>query len=323
MAPLDGAIYANLMNVSLLGDQQSLGSVLDATLVPSGSGCADSSSTISPCRARVWLQATGSNVSLDGSSELDTTGFHLLAGTDGVVGDLFHLGVEAGAGQINATTPLGGNGQVRNVHAGVYAFVDTGPMVVSATVDALHSLYRVNRATGVGLASASPTGNTLSAGLQAAWPTALADRWWVTPKLGVLYEHQTMDGFHEGIATTNPLAASYAVTGLRNSTTSSQPYAALDFSRTIHTERVTYVPQLDLGYRYQARGPEFSNQVVAQDGTPFTLPGATTGRDVVGDVRARLTAKMDGSWDVYLSYYGLFASHLHDNALSVGVRKRI
>ena len=328
MAPLDGAIYANLMRVANLSDQGTLGSVLDVALSAAEPSCAAdagasrSSLTSSPCRAKVWLQATGSNVSL-GSPSMDSTGFHLLAGTDASLGDGFHLGAEAGAAQINATTPVGGNGQIRNVHEGLYAFLDTGPMVLSATLDAAQNRYRVNRATGVGLAHADPHGNTLSAGLQAAFPTALSGSLWLTPKFGVLYEHQTLGHFNEQITSSNPLAPAYAVTGLRDTTSSLQPYAGVDFTDTIRAGQVTYVPQLDLGFRYQSRNhTENSTQLIAQDGTQFAVPGSAMGRSVMGDVNARITAKMDGSWDVYLSYDGLFASHLHDNALSVGFTKR-
>ena len=330
MAPLDGALYANLLRVVALGDQRTLGNVLDTALNPFGPSCTDGARTTdataaaSPCEAKVWLQATGSNVSLNDSPDLDTTGFHLLAGTDGVLGDVVHVGVEAGAGQIHASAAVAGRGrirdQVRSVHAGFYAFADAGPWVISATVDAMHSNFRVHRNTGIGLASAAPGGRTLSGGLQAAWPIAFSGGQ-LTPKLGVLYQHQTLDGFSERVASTSPLAPAYAVTGTQSTATSLQPYAALVFASTFRAHSVTYVPQLELGYRYDARGNTPTVQVTALDGTSFALPGTAVGRGV-GEIGAKVTAELDGSWSLYLDYHGLFASHLHDNALTVGFTKQ-
>ena len=53
----------------------------------------------------------------------------------------------------------------------------------------------------------------------------------------------------------------------------------------------------------------------------FAMPAADTGRGVA-TVGARITAKAGASWSLYLDYRGQFASHLDDNALSVGFVKR-
>ena len=322
MAPFDGAIYVNLMRVIALNGQQTLGNVLDTALAPTEAACATESQATdaASCKAKVWLHVAGSNVSMDGATGLDSSGFHLLAGTEGILGDAVHLGMEVGAGQINANAPIGGHDRIQNVHAGLYAFANAGPLVISTTADAMHSNYQVSRETGIGLASANPGGSMLSGGVQAAWPIALISGQ-LTPKLGVLYQHQTLDGFHEHIASSNLLAPAYAVSGSRNTATSLQPYAALAFTSTISTAHVTYVPQLELGYRYNARGNTASVQVTAQDGTLFALPGTAIGRGM-GEVSTKVTAMMDGSWSVSVDYHGLFASHLHDNVLSVGINKQ-
>ena len=82
-----------------------------------------------------------------------------------------------------------------------------------------------------------------------------------------------------------------------------------------------YVPQFNVGYRYEARsggGPVVN--VLSQDGTAFALKGDALGRGM-STVGARITAHEGASWSLYLDYQGQFASHLNDNALSVGFTK--
>lgn len=313
------------MRATNLDGQQTLDSVLGATLAPSGPECgegAKSTGTASTpsCKTKAWLQYSGSSMSLDGSPSLDATGFNLLGGTEGSINDAFHLGVEAGVGQIDANDSSRGRGRVRHVHAGLYTFANVGPLLLSAVADARHSSYRVSRETGIGVASAQPDGHTASFGLQAAWSWSSSNVR-LTPRLGVLYLHQSLDGFDEHVASSNPLAPAYAVDGTRGTYTTVQPYAAFTLSGTFRSGQVTYVPQLELGYRYDTRGATPATTVMAQDGTSFTLPGTSLGRGI-GNVDARITAKAGQSWSLYLDYRGLFASHLHDNAITFGFNKR-
>jgi fibronectin-binding autotransporter adhesin len=322
VAPHDGALYGNLLRTAALENRQSLASVLDAALSPPSSLCDEAahaharSASPSSCRRGLWLQYTGASVRIDGADGLRSSGFHLLGGTDGALGDVFHLGVEAGVDQLDVTDPRDGRGRMQDAHAGLYAFADVGPLVLSATADGMRGSHRMNRDTGIGQADAEPDSRTLSGGLQAAWPVGLAHGW-LTPKLGVLYQRQTLDGFHEHLASSNPLAPAYAVTGARSRTTSLQPYAALAFTGAFDTRHVRYVPQLELGYYYDSRGDTPAVHATAQDGTPFVVPAAAVGRGF-GSVKASITAAAGPSWNLHLDYRGLFASHLHDNALTIG-----
>ncbi len=323
VAPLDGALYANLQQAVSLGGQQALTRVLDAALGPDcGEGEQVQAAHLAQqvCKPGLWMQFTGSSLHLDGSNGVNTSGFSLLGGADVAVNDFAHLGVEAGVGRINANDPLGGYGHADNVHAGVYAFALAGPVVLSATADAMHSSYSVDRSTGIGHAVAHPDGQTLSAGLQAAWPMQLA-QYQLAPKLGVLYQHQALDSFRESLVSSNPLAPAFAVQGAHSTYNSLQPYAGVFFSRAFHVGQVTYIPSLELGYRYNTRSAVRSVPLTAQDGTLFAMPGAAFGRGL-GTVRARITAQQGESWSLYVAYQGLFANHLHDNALSFGFTKR-
>jgi uncharacterized protein with beta-barrel porin domain len=266
------------------------------------------------------VQYTGANLSLDGTPGLDATGFSLLGGAEGRLNDVLHLGAEAGVDQTNANDSLAGRGRVQSAHAGLYAFADAGPLVLSAAADARHSRYRVNRQTGVGVANAGPGGHTTSIGLQAAWPWSKGGMQ-LMPRLGVLYLHQSLESFDEHLASSNPLAPAYAVSGTRSTYTTMQPYAALTLSGTFRAGAVTYLPQLELGYRYDTRGDTPAVAVTTRDGTPFALPGASLGRGMAS-VGARITARAGHSWSLYLDYQGLFASHLHDNALTFGFNKQ-
>jgi len=313
------------MRAANLDAQQTLDSVLGATLAPSGPECGDGTqatdaASTPPCKPTAWLQYSGSNVSLGGSPGLDATGFNLLGGTEGTINDAFHLGIEAGVGQIDANDSSRGRGRVRHVHAGLYTFANVGPLRLSAVADARHSRYRVSRETGIGVASARPDGHAASFGLQAAWSWS-SDGVRLTPRLGVLYLHQSLGDFDEHMASSNPLAPAYAVDGVRSTYTTVQPYAAFTLSGTLRSGQVTYVPQLELGYRYDTRGATPATAVMAQDGTSFTLPGTSLGRGI-GNVGARITARAGQSWSLYLDYQGLFASHLHDNAVTFGFNKR-
>lgn len=324
MAPPNAASYANLMRSVAIGNQQRLAEVLDAGVTSSDSACAADSqagnTTAGTCAGRVWAKVSGSSLSLGGPQGLDSNAYGLLVGADGTLGDAFHLGVEAGAGQIRTENEPGQNSRVNNVHAGVYAFAKLNPWVVSATLDFLHSSYHAYRETGIGLAGANPDGRTLSAGLQVAWPITVAQGS-LTPKVGMLYQHQQLGNFNEDVASGNPLASAFGVDGLRSTATSLQPYAAVAYAGSIQAGTVTWVPKVELGYRYQLHGDTPAVNLTAQDGTTFLIPGTDVGRSM-GTVDARVTALLGGSWSVYVGYQGLFANHLHLNSLTAGFSKR-
>ncbi|GFZ90061.1 autotransporter-associated beta strand repeat-containing protein [Dyella caseinilytica] len=325
--PLDSSLYGNLMRSADLAGQQDMGSVLDVALLSRDTQCgADHAPTMQNVSAScgnggAWAQYTGSNISLGGADGSNNTTFGLLGGADYAVGDIVHVGLQAGVGQINGNDKLGGNGRVDNVHGGVYAYADAGPVVLSAVVDAMHSDYHFNRASGIGTATSTPGGNMQSAALQAAWPLQL-DSWQLTPKVGALYQRQTLDGFSETLNSTNPDAASFPVDGTRSRYTSLQPYAIMAIEHSFVAGGVTYVPEVSLGYRYDTHNAATPVvQVTAQDGTVFDLPGTTQARGM-GTASARITAEAGASWSLYADYQGFFGSRLHDNALSVGFTKR-
>ncbi|UPG96766.1 autotransporter domain-containing protein [Luteibacter aegosomatissinici] len=325
VAPLDSGLYANLMHAANLAGQQSMNTVLGATLRPAEASCgngdaARGSNIATSCGHGLWAQYTGGSNELTGENGLRSTTFGLQAGGDVAAGDVMHIGLEGGIDRINANDRHGGNGHVDNVHGGVYAFANAGPIVLSGLIDQSHASYRFNRQTGTGQATSSPDGSTTAAAIQAAWPIAAA-QWQVTPAVGALYQHQRLDGFHDTVVSTSPLAASFALQGTRSTYTTMQPYVALAFSRAFTAGGVTYVPQFDVGYRYDTRdgnGPTVN--ALSQDGTAFALPGDTTGRGMT-TVGARITAQAGASWNMYLDYQGQFSSHLNANALSVGFTK--
>ncbi|GLQ47938.1 hypothetical protein GCM10007862_29890 [Dyella lipolytica] len=323
--PLDGNLYGNLMRSTNVAGQQDLGSVLDVALTPSGTQCnADHASSMqnvtASCGTGAWAQYTGSNISLNGTSGSNSTTFGLLGGADYALGDVLHAGVEAGVGQVNGNDTIGGNGRVDSVHGGLYAYANAGPVVLSATIDDMHSEYHFNRATGIGTATSTPDGTMQSAAVQAAWPFQLS-QWQLTPKVGAIYQRQTLDGFSETLYSTNPNASSFPVDGARSRYTTLQPYADMAIEHSFVAQGVTYVPQVSLGYRYDTHNNATPIvQVTAQDGTVFDLPGATQGRGM-GTASARITAEAGASWSLYADYQGFFGSRLHDNALSVGFTK--
>ncbi len=311
-----------------IAGQQTLSTVLNSPLVNVNASCADGApaataqnSLPQACQTRVWAQALGSNQSIGGSDGINSTSFGLLGGADRAVGESnAHLGIEAGVQRINGNDSLGGFGHTDSAHVGLYGFADVGPLVLSGTADFTHSNYRVNRPTGIGSAVADPDGNTGAAALQAAWPLQ-AGQWQITPKLGVLYQHQKLDGFDESVISTNPLAPAFAIDGTRSTYSTVQPYAAVALSSAFQIHDITYVPSFDLGYRYDTRGSTPTVTAAAQDGTLFAMPGAVVGRGMT-TVGARITAQASDSWSVFLNYQGLFADHLHDNAVTFGFTKR-
>jgi len=324
--PLDGSLFGSVMrNVNLAG-QQDMGSVLDVALMSRDTPCsADHAPSMqnvtTSCDNSAWAQYTGSSISLGGPDGSNSTAFGLLGGADYAVGDVVHLGLQAGVGQVNGNDKLGGGGRVDNAHGGVYAYTDAGPMVLSAVIDAMHSDYHFNRASGIGTATATPSGNMLSTALQVAWPLQ-ATQWQFTPKVGALYQRQTLAGFNETLNSTNPEAASFPVDEMRSRYTTLQPYALMAIEHSFVADGVTYVPEVSLGYRYDTHNAATPVvQVIAQDGTTFDLPGATQGRGLA-TANARMTAKAGASWSLYMDYQGFFGSRLRDNALSFGFTKR-
>lgn len=327
MAPLDGALYANLVRAVSEGGQQTLATVLDASLLPSDCSASVAPSTpngtptqnITACQPGVWVQATGDSLQIDGTPGLHSTAFGLLGGFDAPIGDAFHAGIEAGVNQLNGNDAWGGRGTVNSGHAGLYTFGDAGPLVLSATLDGGHANDLVDRQTGVGHASSHLDGNTYAGGVQVAWPVQ-ADTWSVVPKAGVLYQHQSMDGFAETISGTSPLAPAYAINGARSTYITLQPYTGVNFTRAFQSGEMTYVPSLEAGYRYDTRSSVPNIIATAQDGTMFVLPGNAMGRGLT-TAGARITAQAH-SWQVFLDYSGAFASGLRDNALTFGFSKQ-
>ncbi|RDS81737.1 hypothetical protein DWU98_11000 [Dyella monticola] len=323
--PLDSSLFGNLMRSVDLASQQDLGSVLDVALMSRdtscGAGRAPSMQNVaSACGGGAWAQYTGSNISLGGSDGSNSTSFGLLGGADYAVGDAVHVGLQAGVGQVNGNDKLGGNGRVDDVHGGIYAYANAGPIVLSAVLDAMHSDYHFNRTTGVGTATSTPGGNMQSAAFQAAWPLQLT-QWQLTPKVGALYQRQTLDGFSETLNSTTFTASNFPVDGTRSRYTALQPYAVMAIEHSFVAHGITYVPEVSLGYRYDTHDAATPIvQVTAQDGTTFDLPGSAQGRGL-GTASARITAQAGASWSVYADYQGFFGSRVHDNALSFGFTK--
>jgi uncharacterized protein with beta-barrel porin domain len=326
VAPNDGSVYANLMRSEALVGQQSLTTVMDATLRSPETTCGSSDATHtnavnSSCNSGLWVQYSGSSNALTGSNGMNSSVFGLQGGWDQAVADTAHLGVEAGFDRINASDHDGGNGSTDDVHGGLYAFGNAGPLVLSGLVDETHSNYRINRQTGVGHSDANPGGETTAAAVQAAWPLTAA-QWQIAPAVGALYQHQALDAFGESVASISPLASAFAVGGAHTTYTTMQPYAQVSFTRSFVAQGVTYVPQFNVGYRYDTRsGNTPVVQETTQDGTVFGMPADTLGRGMA-TVGARITAKAGASWSLYLDYQGQFANHVSDNALSVGFTKQ-
>jgi autotransporter-associated beta strand protein len=324
--PHDGDVYANLMRAVDLVGQQSLVTVLGATLRPADTACgttnqAHTNTVTSSCNSDLWMQYSGGGDSLSGSNGLNSTMFGLQGGWDHAVADVAHVGVEAGYDRINGNDSRGGNGTIDNVHGGLYVFGDAGPVVLSGMVDEAHSSYRVYRATGIGHGIADPDGNTTEAALQAAWPLTAA-QWQITPAVGALYQHQNLDAFGETVPSANPLASAFAVNGAHTTYNTMQPYAQISFTHAFVAQGVSYVPQFDVGYRYDTRsGNTPVVQETSQDGTVFAMPADNLGRGMA-TAGARITAQAGASWSLYLDYQGQFANHLSDNALSVGFTKQ-
>jgi uncharacterized protein with beta-barrel porin domain len=306
--------------------QQAMTTVLGATLRPAEANCGSNdgathtNTVTSSCNNGVWAQYSGSSNELTGSNGLNSTTFGLQAGGDMTLGELVHVGLEAGVDRINGNDRNGGNGHIDNVHGGVYAFANAGPVVLSGMVDEAHGSYSLSRQSGLGEAVSSPDGDTTSAALQVAWPMAVS-QWQLTPAVGALYQHQRLDSFSDTVISGNPLASAFALEGARTTYSTMQPYANVSFTRPFTAGGISYIPQFDVGYRYDTRngnGPIVN--VTSQDGTPFALRGDAMGRGMT-TVGARITAQEGASWSLYLDYQGQFASHLNDNALSVGFTK--
>lgn len=323
--PLDGSLFGNLMRDVNLAGQQDMDAVLDVALMSRDAQCAGHAPIMQNAPAScgsggAWAQYTGSNISLDGYNGSNSTTFGLLGGADYAVGDIVHLGLQAGLGQANSNDKQGGNGRVDNVHGGIYAYANAGPVVLSAVLDTMHSDYHFNRASGIGTAISTPSGDMQSAALQAAWPLQFA-QWQFTPKVGALYQRQTLDSFSETLTSTNPIASSFPVDGARSRYNALQPYAIMAIEHSFVAQGVTYVPEMSLGYRYNTHNAATPVvQVTTQDGTVFDLPGATQARGM-GMASARITAEAGASWSLYAEYQGLFGSGLHDNSVSFGFTK--
>jgi hypothetical protein len=81
----------------------------------------------------------------------------------------------------------------------------------------------------------------------------LVAQWQVTPAVGVLYQHQYLDGFNKTVTSTNPLASAFALQGMHSTYTTMQPYAVVSFMRPFAVGSINYVPQFEVGYRYDTR----------------------------------------------------------------------
>ncbi|MFC4525098.1 autotransporter-associated beta strand repeat-containing protein [Dyella halodurans] len=304
VAPQGGALFANAQRLAVRDGQGDMSDVLNA----SGRG-----------GHGVWAVVTGGNTSLPGANRMDSTGFGINAGFDVAAGDVASVGVEGGVQRTNATDAMGGKARVDGLHAGVYGFANVGPVVLSGLADAWNGHYDFTRQTGVGGAVARPDGQAYNAALQAAWPIHAGGAQ-ITPKVGVMYQNQRMDGFSETVVSSSQLASAYGVSSADSRENQLNAFAGLSFVRAFKAGGIDYVPSIDVGYQYAMRSTASSITVATGDGTVFPLAANELGRGLT-TVGASITAKEGATWDVSLGYQGAFASGMHDNAFSVGFTK--
>lgn len=311
MAPSDGSIYANRLQLVNLATQRDMHTVLDAALDHRDCGSGEQ------CRYRTWAQTTGSGAKLTGADGADASRFGLLGGVDRLVGDTEpRLGVEAGASRLNTHDGAGGYGHTDDAHVGLYGMAPAGPLELSGAMSFQRARHYLSRLTGVGNALADVDSRASTVGVQLAWPW-LAAHWHFAPTMGVLYQHHAMEDVHETVVSTRPLADSFGLDGHHETFDTLQAYGSVSLGREFQHRQVTYVPRFALGYRRNVRGGAPAVVMNARDGTAFALRGAQVGRNMA-TVDVGLAVSGGKSWSMSLAYRGLFASGLRDNAASFG-----
>jgi hypothetical protein len=246
------------------------------------------------CGAGGWVEAAGSAVNQPGSYNAQSAGF--LAGVGRVVDDAgTSLGLAVGYDATALRDAQGGTANVETIRLGVYGAQQLGRLVLSGDVMGGFISTGIDRASGVGAASARPGGSVISGAAQIAMPLRHAG-FRLLPSAGVSVAQVSLGRFSESAQ-----QAAFALSGAAGSASSVTPYLRLAVSRSyVSAARVVWTPQLGLGVDYEAGDPGRGLSVIAADGSRYV---ASTRRadPLAGEVMAGLSARR-GNVSLVLGY---------------------
>ena len=290
--------------------------LLGRTLPDGGGNTFYNSASAGSPGVRGWIQADGGTLSIDQSARNP----HGTADTAGLQGG---FDVTAGTARIGLALAYdyqwlhdrdGGKARENGVQVSLYGSQSLGPIGLSAVISYAHGSDLVNRATGIGQASATRSLNEYSGAVQLSAPfrSGGVD---VTPAAGVYVSDLTSNAFSETFAP----SAVFAVNGSAKGFTSVSPFINVGFSHAfVSSNGMTITPDVLVGYRYDAGAPGQDQTLVASDGTVFAGNRVGLSRST-GILGGSLTAT-EGGWTALIKYRADIASGWLDQSVNVGAR---
>jgi hypothetical protein len=273
------------------------------------------------CGAGGWIQATGSFFNANGNANVDGYSANDAGFLAGIGKELnshgTRLGVAVGYDESNVKTGLGSKGTIDTVRVGLYGSQPVGVFTIAGDLMYGHFDTTTSRVTGVGNAGSQGGGNIFSGGLEAE--TLLPVRGFdIIPGAGIRIASVSSDRFSESLP---GAAGAFAVNGAGGGYTSVQPFVNLDLTRSYLTPKsVSIMPDLSVGYVYEAGTRGHSVAVSSQDGTTFETAHVGLAGSAA-ELQAGLSAGK-GNWAFYARYTADLGGNWTSQAGEVGLRIR-
>jgi hypothetical protein len=273
------------------------------------------------CHAGGWIQAAGTDLNVDGQT--DAAGYRaqsggFLAGIDKAIdGKGLRLGIAAGYDEAWLADSAGGKAVIDTTRVGVYGSQRLGHFMLSGDLLYGYANSKISRPTGVGDASSSHGNNVFDGALQLGTAIRI-DHFDLSPSAGIRFSSVNIEGFNETAGTG---AQAFAVVGTGGAYTSVQPFVKLDLSRKLFTtSNVLLVPDVSVGYFYEAGDRGRAINLVSQDGTTFESAHIGYGGSSA-QVGAGLSAGK-GNWALYAHYLANLGGNWTEQTGEVGLRVR-
>ena len=245
------------------------------------------------------------------STHVDTTG--LQGGFDFGAGVAW-IGIAAGYDYQWLHDAAGGKGRDQVASISLYGAIPLGTASLSGVLSYAHGADTIERATGIGNATANRSFNDFVGAAQLSTQIHTGGAT-LTPAAGISFARLSSDPFTETFAR----SAAFALTGTTKDLTSVSPYVTVSLSKTVVTSGGLSITPLALaGYRYDRGADGQDITLTAADGTIFA--GNHAGLPKSAAILGAGLAASQGRWTAYVKYRGSLASGWTDNYVTAGLQ---
>lgn len=311
VAPADGRLFSEQITGFLADNELRAIALLGRTQPDGGGNSFFNPETGDPKKARFWMEGTGHTL---GANAFRASSAGAQFGGDVTLGATGRVGFAFAYDRAWLDDTAGGTGHSNGIHASIYASQPIGPIGLSASFTYSRAWNTTRRPTGVGIADGKRDLTGLTGAVAISAPIAVRGAL-LTPAIGVIASRLEAEAFRE----TGGGLPGFAVAGLAHDKSFVSPFATLGFSYALSGRGgVTWVPDLEIGYRRSAVARGIDTILVADDGTTFGDNRVALDRDVI-----RAGASMSvhkGRWTAYLKYRAEASGSATDHSGSLGMR---